>query len=446
MKDTIFKLINQEKKRQIKTIGMIPSENICSSNVRKAVGSVLMHKYAEGQVAKRYYQGNEFADQVEATCKERALQAFQLDPKEWAVNVQPYSGSPANLAVYNALLKPGDKIMAMYLPDGGHLSHGWQLKDKKVSIVSKIFEIVYYHVEKETEVFDYNKITTLAKQEKPQLIVSGGTAYSRDIDHQKMATAAHSVGAYYLADVSHEAGLIAAQVLGNPFLYADVVMMTTHKTLRGPRGAMIFSRKKCPINDENLSNKIDFSVFPGLQGGPHLHTIAGIAVALNECQQESFKKYAEQIKKNAQVFANFFKKKNYHVVSGGTDKHLILLDLRGSGISAWVAAWILEVVGIVLNRNTVPSETASPFYPSGLRFGTPIITTRGMKEKEVETIARWMDEVMIYSKKWQIPEDKETRLKFLKDFKKEIFQDKLLLKLKKEVTTFASGYPLFEEK
>lgn len=444
MKTTISSLIKQEKQRQKQTIGLIPSENISSSAVREAVGSVLMHKYAEGQPRKRYYQGNQIADQVEQIAKDEALAAFNLSAEEWGANVQAHSGCEANLAVYNAVLEPGDKILAMYLPDGGHLSHGWQLPGKKVTLVSKIFKIDFYHVAKETRLFDYEQIAKQAEKFKPKLIISGGTAYARAIDHHKMGKIAKKVGAYYLADISHEAGLVAAGAHPAPFADADVVTFTTHKTLRGPRGAVILSRQKDRLNEnQNLAKKIDTSVFPGLQGGPHLHSIAGIAVALQETQTAKFKKYAAQVVKNAQLFAQIFADNGFDVVGGGTDKHLVLLDLRKNEVSAWVAAWALEYANIILNRNSVPYDDALAYYPSGLRFGTPIITTRGMKEAEVKQLAAWMIEVINYCKKWALPADKVERQTFVKNFKQKLAKDKFLQTMKTKVTKFAKKYPLF---
>lgn len=444
MKSTIFKLIKQEKERQKETIGLIPSENISSPEVREAVGSVLMHKYAEGYPKKRYYQGNKMADQVEQLAKDEALKAFGLDKKEWASNVQPHSGCEANLAVYNALLKPGDKILAMYLPDGGHLSHGWQLPNKKITLVSKIFNINFYHVAKKDRLFDYQQIAKQAAKFKPKLIISGGTAYARAIDHRSMGKIAKKVGAYYLADIAHEAGLVAAGVHPAPFIGADIVTFTTHKTLRGPRGAVILSKKIDKLDkNANLARKIDRSVFPGLQGGPHLHTIAGITVALQQTQTAAFKKYAKQVVKNAKLFAKLFADAGYDVVGGGTDKHLVLLDLRQNKIAAWVAAWALEYAGIILNYNTVPYDDAPAFYPSGLRFGTPIITTRGMKEPEVKKIAKWMMRVIEYCKKWELPKELVKRRAFIKKFKKALPKDKFLHGIKTETASMTKKFPLF---
>lgn len=431
----IAKLIAQESARQRDVLEMIPSENYASPAVREAVGSVLMNKYAEGQVGKRYYQGNSVIDDVEKLCKDRAIKAFHLNASDWGVNVQPLSGSPANLAVYNGILDPGDRIMAMYLPDGGHLSHGWQLPNKKITIVSKFWDIEFYHVDPNTRVFDYDGIERQARKYLPKLLISGGTAYPRQIDHKRMAAIAHEVGAYYLADIAHEAGLVAAGVNTSPFPFADVVTMTTHKTLRGPRGAMIFARTE-------LMDRINASVFPGIQGGPHEHTIAGIAVALGEVMKPVFGRYAKQVVANAQLLAKLFLDAGFDVVSGGTDKHLVLMDLRKTGESAWIVAWALEYAHIVVNRNTVPFDTGSSVYPSGIRMGTPAITTRGMKEKEIKIIAAWIIEVIHEVSHYRLPEGKEARVAFIAKAKKQIAVNKKLLAISKEVSTLCHKFPV----
>lgn len=433
--DKILQLIKKEEKRQKETLMMIPSENYTYLQVRQTVGSVLMHKYAEGYPGRRYYQGNEVVDEVELECKIRALSLFNLTPDKWRVNVQPYSGSPANLAIMNALLEPGDKVFSMYLYDGGHLSHGWAYKGKKITLSSKIYDIDFYKVDPKTGEFDYDEIERQAKKFKPKLIVSGGTAYAPEIDHEKLGKIAREVGAYYLADVSHEAGLIAGGVNKSPFEAADVVMMTTHKTLRGPRGALIFSRKE-------LSEKIDASVFPGIQGGPHMHTIAGIAVALGEAKTDKFREYAKQVVFNAKELAARLADLGFNVVSGGTAKHLILLDLRNMQVGGWFAAWALEAAGIITNRSTIPGDSGSPYYPSGLRLGTPAITVRGMKEKEMAKIASFIGDVINHVEKIELPEDSEKRNKILREFKEGIKKDKFLLGIKDQVREFLKNFQI----
>lgn len=390
----IFNLIKAEDERQHDELEMIPSENFVSDAVKEAVGSVLMNKYSEGQPFKRYYQGNRIIDQIESLVEKRALQAFGLAESEWHVNVQPATGSIANLAVYTALLNPGDRILAMSLYDGGHLSHGWKLPDtgKPISFTARIFDTHFYSVDPETKVFDYDNIQSVAESVKPQILISGGTAYPRQIDHQRMREIADSVGALYMADIAHEAGLVAAGVNNSPFPYAHVVTMTTRKTLRGPIGAMIFASKKL-LGDE-VAEKIDFAVFPSLQGGPQNHSIAGIGVALHEAMTPEFKVYAAQTVKNAQTLAAELVKAGFDVVSGGTDKHLLLVDLRSRGWNGKDAAIALEKVGIIANKNTVPGETGKPWNPSGLRLGTPALTTRGMKESDMIEIATKISAVL----------------------------------------------------
>lgn len=426
--DKILSLIKQEEKRQSETLTMIPSENYTYPAVRKAVGSVLMHKYSEGQPGKRYYQGNTYIDEIESLCKKRALEVFSLSKDKWAVNVQALSGSPANLAVYNALLNPGEKILSLFLPDGGHLSHGWQTPSKKITLVSKIYNVDFYHVEEVGNLIDYDKLERQALKFKPKLIVSGGTAYPREIDHKKIGNIAKKVGAYYLADVAHEAGLIAGKVNKSPFQYADVVTMTTHKTLRGPRGALIFSKVE-------FEGAIDSSVFPGIQGGPHNETIAAIAIALEKAKQPGFKKYASQVVKNAKALSLELIDLGFTLISGGTDKHLILIDMRPFELNGWLVGNALETAGIIVNRNTVPFDTASPFYPSGIRLGTPALTVRGMKEKEMKKIAIWIADVVHYLEEMEILMDKEV-------FATNIKKDKFLLSIAKEVKQLCMQFPL----
>jgi glycine hydroxymethyltransferase len=435
--DKIFELIEKEKQRQQNSLMMIPSENYTYPEVLEAVGSILMQKYAEGYPGRRYYQGNEIVDEIEELARNRALKAFNLDPEKFHANVQAHSGSEANLGVYNALLSAGDKIMSMYLPDGGHLSHGWRMGDKKTTFVSKMFEVEFYKVNPETRLFDYEQIEKQALVFRPKLIISGGTAYPREIDYKRMAEIASKVGAYYLADVAHEAGLIAAGVCQSPFEYADIVTMTTHKTLRGPRGAIIICKKE-------LGQQLDMAIMPGLQGGPHLHSIAGIAVALEKTKTDEFLNYAKQTVKNAQKLSEILVRGGLDVVSLGTDKHLIVVDLRDKEQSGWFTAWAMEKAGIIMNRNTVPNETASPFYPSGIRLGTPALTVRGMKEWEMEQIGKWILEVIDIVGKQSVSAEAEERKVYLKKFMSEIEGNQRLKEIKQMVEELCGRFPIYE--
>lgn len=361
---------------------LIPSENYCSAAVREALGSVLMNKYSEGYPHARYYAGQINVDEVEEIAKERVLKMFKLSNKSWHANVQSYSGSPANFAIYMGLLEPDDKILGMKLDQGGHITHGLP-----ISAGGRIFNFSSYGVDEKTNMLDYDEILKIAKKEKPKLIICGATAYSRIIDFKKFAEIAKKVNAYLLADVSHIAGLIIGGVHPSPFPYADVVMTTTHKTLRGPRGAIIICR-----ND--LGKLIDRAVFPGIQGGPHDNMTAAKAVCFQEAMQPEFKIYAKQIVKNAQALAKALQKQGFKIVSGGTDNHLMLVDLRKLNITGKEAQLILEEVGIICNKNTIPFDPQKPFIGSGIRIGTPALTTRGMKEKEMAIIANLISETL----------------------------------------------------
>jgi glycine hydroxymethyltransferase len=376
----IKKLIKNEENRQKQTLNLIASENYPSAAVKQALSSIFSAKYAEGRPYKRYYAGQEFVDGLETLVEERARGVFSLD-KRWAVNVQPYSGSPANYAILRGLLEKGDKILSLPLSHGGHLTHG-----APASVSGQDFKVISYFLNKDG-FLDYREIEEIAKKKKPRLIICGFTAYPRKIDFKKFAQISKRAGAYLMADISHIAGLIAGRVHPSPFPFADVVMTTTHKTLRGPRGAIIICREK-------LRKKIFPRVFPGLQGGPHLHTIASIGVALKEATTPRFQKYAGQIVKNARALAEALEDCNFKLISGGTDNHLILIDLAGKNISGKEAQILLESAGIVANKNTVPFDPRPPFDPSGIRLGTPALTTRGMKEKEMRIIAGWIDEVI----------------------------------------------------
>lgn len=405
MKDIqIKKLIDTEKKRQNSVINLIASENYVSNDVLEALGSELTNKYAEGYPSKRYYGGNEIVDKIETLCKERAIKLFDLDPNEWHVNVQPLSGSPANLAVYTALVPQGGKIMGMSLDQGGHLTHG-----HKVSATGKFWTQLPYGVDPKTEIINYDQLKDLANKEKPNIIVSGYTAYPRIIDWGKMRevadaglpaeASAKAGGALLMVDMSHIAGLVAGKVYSSPFSFADIVTTTTHKTLRGPRAALIFVRK----DERELWKKIDKAVFPGLQGGPHMNQIAAVAVALKEAMGSSFKKYAKQVIKNAEVLSRELKRRGWRIISGGTDSHLILVDtwnggeknrLGAGGISGKEASDRLEKEKIIVNKNTIPFDTRSPVDPSGIRLGTAAETTRGKKEKDFIKIAERINKIL----------------------------------------------------
>lgn len=392
----IKKLIQAEVKRQKSVINLIASENIVSKDVLYALGSELTNKYAEGYAGARYYGGQTFIDKIELLCKERALKLFGLTDKEWGVNVQALSGSPANVAVYLALVPPGGKIMGMSLSEGGHLTHG-----HKVSITGKMWQQIPFGVDSQTEMIDYEAVKAKALAEKPQIIVAGFTAYPREVNWKKFREIADLCGAYLMVDMSHIGGLVAGKAYPSPFPYADVVTTTVHKTLRGPRSALIFSRKsKTVLNKKgdsvSISELIDKAVFPGMQGGPHMNQIAAVATALKEASTGAFKKYAAQVKKNAAVLASQLAILGWRIVSGGTDSHLVLVDtwMEGKGIGGKEASDRLEKAGIIVNKNTIPGEKRSPVDPSGIRLGTAAETTRGKKEKDMIKIAQKIDEVL----------------------------------------------------
>jgi len=371
----IARLIEQEEKRQREKIRLIPSENYTSAAVLEASGTVLQNKYSEGYPGKRYYEGQQYIDQIEALAITRAKSLFGVDH----ANVQPYSGSPANLAVYLAFCQPGDTIMGMGLPAGGHLTHGWS-----VSITGKYFRSVAYGVKKETGRVDLDEVRALAKKEMPKLLWCGGTAIPRTIDFAAFADIAKEVGAILVADIAHIAGLVAGGAHPSPVPHADVVATTTHKTLRGPRGGMLMCKGQ-------HAGAIDKAVFPGLQGGPHNQTTAGIAVALKEASSDAFKKYAHAIVENAKALAGELMARGYDLVSGGTDNHLILVDLTNKEVPGKKAAQALDKAGLVLNYNSVPFDPRKPFDPSGIRLGTPCVTSRGMGPSEMKQIGAWLD-------------------------------------------------------
>jgi glycine hydroxymethyltransferase len=374
----IAELINEEARRQFEKIRLIPSENYVSLAVLEAAGTVLTNKYSEGYPGRRYYEGQQFIDQIETLARQRAQALFGVDH----ANVQPYSGSPANLAVYLAFLQPGDTVMGMALPMGGHLTHGWP-----VSITGKWFHSVQYGVRADTGRVDLDEVRDLARSERPKVIFCGGTAIPRTIDFPAFADIAAEVGAVLVADIAHIAGLIAGGAHPTPVGHAGVITTTTHKTLRGPRGAMIMSTAE-------HASALDKAVFPGLQGGPHNHTTAAIAVALKEAAEPEFRDYAHQVVANGKALAEALSARGYQLVSGGTDNHLILMDLTPQGIAGKPAAKALDRAGIELNYNTVPFDPRKPFDPSGVRLGTPAITTRGLREEHMPQIAAWMDDAI----------------------------------------------------
>ena len=372
----VARLVEAEFERESRTLCLIPSENHVSRAVLEAMGSVFTNKYSEGYPGRRYYEGQQVIDEIEPLAIERARKLFGVEH----ANVQPYSGSPANLAVYLAFLEPGDTVMGMALPMGGHLTHGWN-----VSVTGKWFHAVQYGVRRETGRVDLDDVRELALRERPKLIFCGGTAIPRTIEFDGFAEIAHEAGAILVADIAHIAGLIAGGAHPSPVGHADVVSTTTHKTLRGPRGAMLMC-------DEEHATAIDRAVFPGLQGGPHNHTTAAIAVALHEAQQPEFGEYAHQVVANAKALAGHLLARDFELVSGGTDNHLILIDLTSRDVPGKAAAQALDRAGVTVNYNTVPFDTRKPFDPSGIRLGTPAVTTRGMREAEMEVIARWIDD------------------------------------------------------
>lgn len=388
MKDKqIEKLIKAEDKRQKSVINLIASENYVSDDVLKALGSKLTNKYAEGYPGRRYYGGNEIIDKVESLTIERALKLFKLNNTKWHVNVQPLSGSPANLAVYSALIPLGGKIMGMKLSSGGHLTHG-----QPVSMTGKFWKQVPFEVDPKTEMLDYGALKKIAMTEKPDIIVAGFTAYPRVVDFKKFREIADASGAILMVDMSHFAGLVAGEAYPTPFAYADVVTTTTHKTLRGPRQAMIFVKK----DTREFDKKIDKAIIPGLQGGPHENNIAGVAIALKEAMSPAYKKYAKQVVKNAQTLGRELQKLGWRIISGGTDSHLLLVDtwMNGAGVSGKEASNRLEKAGIIVNMNTIPQDPRGVMDPSGIRIGTPAETTRGKKEKDMIAIAKKIDKVL----------------------------------------------------
>lgn len=430
----IYELIEAEKQRRREGLEMIPSENHTSRAVLEALGSILTDKYSEGYPGKRYYGGNQFIDEVEKLAIERAKKAFGVPH----ANVQPYSGSPANFAVYLATCNIGDTIMGQNLPDGGHLTHGW-----KANISSHFFKSVPYHVKTDGYI-DIEEVRALAKKHRPKLIWCGATAYVREFPFEEISKIADGVGAYFVADIAHIAGLIVAGAHKSPVKFVHIITTTTHKTLRGPRGGIIMVTEKGLEKDPELPEKIDRAVFPGgVQGGPHNHQTAAIAVALGEALKPEFKEYGKQIVKNARQLAEELMKKGIKLVSDGTDNHMILIDLTSDGPGRGVFLQdALDTAGITVNKNTIPEDPSTPFYPSGVRLGTPAITTRGMREDEMKFIADWIARVVNEIKAYQLPETKEERNEYLKKFREDTAKNELIKKIKKEVLELGKNFPI----
>jgi len=448
----IADIMKKEIKRQRESILLIASENVTSRAVFDALGSPMSNKYSEGYPGARYYGGNEHIDEIELTCQKRALQTFRLDPAKWGVNVQCLSGSPANLQVYQAIMRPHDRLMGLDLPHGGHLSHGYQTPTKKISAVSTYFETFPYRVNLETGLIDYDQLEQNALMYRPKVLVAGTSAYCREIDYKRMREIADKVGCYLMMDMAHISGLVAAGVNKSPFEYCDIVTTTTHKSLRGPRGAMIFFRKGVRKTElkagkevqtlYDLEGPINFSVFPGHQGGPHNHTITALAVALKQAQTPEFLAYQEQVIKNAKQLAVTFKERGYRLVTDGTDNHMVLLDLKPLGLDGARVEAVLDQVNIACNKNTTPGDK-SALTPCGIRIGAPAMTSRGAGEADFAKIADYIDQCCKLASKIQSELPKEANKQ--KDFKAKVAEGVKIpeiAKLKEEIIAWASTFPL----
>ena len=440
--------IDSEFERQKKSIVLIASENFASQAVLDAVGSVMTNKYAEGYPGARYYGGNEFIDKMERLCQDRALDLFKISSSEWGVNCQALSGSPANFAVYSALLEPNDRIMALDLPHGGHLSHGYQTPQRKVSMVSKFWQSMPYRLDEKTGLIDYDECERYVQRFRPKLLICGASAYARHIDFERFRKIADSVGAILMADIAHISGLVAAEVHPSPFPHVDIVTTTTHKTLRGPRGALIFYRRGVKGTDTKSGQPIDYdfekrinlALFPGLQGGPHEHTISGIAVALRLANTPQFKEYQSQVLINCKSLADGLVSHGIELVSGGSDNHLVLIDLRNfKTITGNQVEKVCDHVGLALNKNTVPGDR-SAINPSGLRVGAPAMTSRGAVEQDFSKIAEYIARAILFTKRTV----DANRFKNLNDFTSFLKQDGSarteLAKMKFEIESFASKF------
>lgn len=435
-KDIIYKLTKEEEKRQKQKIGLIPSENNTSPEVSKVLSSCLSNKYSEGYPNARYYEGSQVVDKIELEAIARIKKIFNVP----FANVQPYSGSPANSAIEFALLEPGDTLMGLKLTSGGHLTHG----HPDVTFSGRFYNSVQFGLNEKARI-DFDEVRKLAKKHKPKMIMAGNTAYPFILDFKAFRDIADEVGAWLVTDISHITGLVIAGEHPSPVEYADVVMSTTHKTFRGPRGAVILATDRGLQRDPKLGKRIDSAIIPGLQGGPHNATTAAIALAAAEVMKPEFKRYAKQVRKNANVLAKALQKEGLKLVGDGTETHLLLVDLTtlGFGLGKQVSV-AMDVAGIYANRNTIPNEPVSPFYPSGIRLGTPLVTTRGMKEVEMKQIAQWIARVAHHVKKFQLPEEKTERSGFLKQYTKDIQTDKVLLSMFEEVKQVTKHFPLFQ--
>lgn len=437
MEDIIYQLIEDEDQRLREKIGLIPSENHISPDVLRVLSSTLSSKYSEGYAKRRYYEGNQNIDQIELIAIDRLKELFGVP----FVNVQAYSGSPANSAIQFALMEPGDTLMGLALGGGGHLTHG----HPRVTFSGKYFNAVQFGLDANDRI-DFDQMLALAQEHQPKVIIAGTTSYPFELDFARFREVADAVGAWLVADISHITGLVIGGEHMSPVPYADVIMSTTHKTFRGPRGAMILVTERGLERDPKLGQKIDKAIIPGLQGGPHNATTAGIAIAARLAAQPDFADYARRVRRNAAVLADALMARDIKLVGNGTENHLMVLDFTNYSVGLGTqVAYALDVAGIYANRNAIPNEPGSPFYPSGLRIGTPLVTTRGMGEAEMEQIADWIARVVEHVKDDELPTDRKERSAFVKAFKAQADNDPVLLAIAEEVKAVATQFPIFAE-